>query len=210
MASRESTLLIGCAALAREIAELGRLNRWDHVAVEWLPADLHNRPDQIPDAVAEKIEQARDRFEQIVVAYGDCGTGGRLDAILEKYSVRRLEGDHCYAFFAGPENFVALHEAEPGTFYLTDFLVRNFDRLVIRGLGLDRHPELHSSYFGNYRRIIYLAQIRSDDLEAKARACANQLGLAFEYRFTGLAPLDRAIAAASQEASTLGEEIWTA
>ena len=197
LSSRKSILLIGCAALSREINEIGRLNHWDHVQTEWLPADLHNRPEKIPGAVRELIEQGLGRFDEIIVAYGDCGTGGMLDAVLEKYKIRRLPGDHCYAFFAGPDRFAELHDEEPGSFYLTDFLVRNFDRLVIRGLGLDRHPELHSDYFRNYRRVIYLAQTRSDELKAKAQDCARKLDLDFEYRFTGLTPFEGSLAVES-------------
>ena len=186
MEKRPSILLIGCAALAGEVAALSRLNRWDHVETEWLPADLHNRPDEIPPAVEAKLSEARGRYDEIFIAYADCGTGGALDTLLEKYSVGRLPGAHCYAFFAGLDRFEALHEEELGTFYLTDFLVRNFDRLVVRGLGLDRHPELHSAYFGNYRRVVYLAQQHSAELEARARACAERLDLEFELVFTGL------------------------
>lgn len=192
--SRKSILIIGCAALAREITEVGRLNGWDHVSTEWLPAELHNRPEKIPGAVAELIERGLGHFDQILVAYGDCGTGGRLDAVLEEHGIRRLVGDHCYAFFAGPDRFAELHDEEPGSFYLTDFLVRNFDRLVIRGLGLDRHPELRSDYFRHYRRVVYLAQTRSEELKTKARDCARQLDLDFEYRFTGLTPFEQSLA----------------
>lgn len=191
---QKSILLIGCAALSREITEVGRLNHWDHVKTEWLPADLHNRPEKIAPAVSELIEQGLTEFDEIIVAYGDCGTGGKLDAVLEEYGIRRLPGDHCYAFFAGPDRFAELHDEEPGSFYLTDFLVRNFDRLVIRGLGLDRYPELHSDYFRHYRRVVYLAQTRSSELEDKARDCARKLDLEFVYRFTGLAPFEGSLA----------------
>jgi hypothetical protein len=156
------------------------------VAIQCLPAELHNRPQEIPGAVREKLEQARGRFDEVFVAYADCGTAGRLDSVLAEYDVERLPGAHCYAFFAGIERFSALHDAEPGTFYLTDFLVRHFDRLVIRGLGIDRHPELLTDYFGNYRRVMYLVQTPTPELDAKARECARQLGLEFERCVTGL------------------------
>jgi hypothetical protein len=186
MEKRPSILLIGCAALAGEVAALARLNGWDHVDTDWLPATLHNRPGEIPAAVEARLREARGRYDQIFVAYADCGTGGALDATLAEYGVGRLPGAHCYAFFTGLERFEALHEAELGTFYLTDFLVRNFDRLVVRGLGLDRHPELRSAYFGNYRRVLYLAPLRSGDRAARAGACAEKLELEFESVFTGL------------------------
>jgi len=187
-------LLIACGALAREVEALRRLGGWDHVDVECLRAELHNTPDEIPDAVRAKLEAAADRYDEIFVAYADCGTGGRLDAVLAEYGVERLPGTHCYEFLAGAETFAAHHEAEPGTFYLTDFLVRHFDRLVVRGLGLDRHPELRSNYFRHYRRVVFLAQTRSPELEARARRCAERLELAFEFHFTGLTPLEQALA----------------
>jgi len=188
-----STLVIACGALARELRELQRLNGWRHVEVEYLPAELHNTPSEIAPAVRARIEAARGRHSSIFVAYADCGTGGRLDALLAGLGVERLPGAHCYEFYAGGEAFRELHEAEPGTFYLTDFLVRNFEPLVIRGLGLDRHPELHPAYFGNYRRLVYLAQSKSPELEKKARACAARLGLEYDYRFTGLEHLERGL-----------------
>lgn len=192
-------MLVGCAALAGEVSALARLNQWDHVEFKWLPADLHNRPERISGAVAEILEESKGEYREILVAYGDCGTAGELDKLMARYGARRLAGDHCYGFFAGPERFAAFHEEEPGTFYLTDFLVRNFDRLVIRGLGLDHHPELHDSYFGHYTRVVYLAQTRSPDLEAKAEACARKLDLAFEVHFTGLVPFERALGLKSSD-----------
>ena len=207
-----SLLLIACGALLRELKTLVRLNGWDHVTLRCLPAELHNRPEQIPGAVRALIEESGEDFDEILVGYGDCGTGGRLDALLAEVGARRLPGAHCYAFFAGEERFEALHEEEPGSFYLTDFLVRHFDRLVFRGLGLDRHPELLPTYFGNYRRVVYLAQTRSPALDAQARACARLLGLDFELRATGLAPFKTALAiGAGRAASTEGRELpWSA
>ena len=153
--SRASVLVIACGALAREIAALRAANDWPHLDVRCLPAELHNRPERIPGAVRDAIRANRDRYASIFVAYGDCGTGGLLDAVLREESVERIPGAHCYEFFAGADAFEALADDEPGTFYLTDFLLRHFDRLVIRGLGLDRHPELAPQYFGNYRRLVY-------------------------------------------------------
>ena len=143
-----------------------------------LPASLHNRPERIPGAVAARIRRARaDGYDRIFVAYADCGTGGLLDRVLEGEGVARLEGAHCYEVYAGRAAFAALADEEPGTFYLTDFLVRNFDRLVVRGLGLDRHPELLPMYFGNYRRLVYLAQADDAALTSRAEAAAATLGL---------------------------------
>ncbi len=187
-------LVIGCGALARELVELTRRAGLPAVDLACLPGALHNRPERIPGAVAARIRRARaDGYDRIFVAYADCGTGGLLDRVLEDEGVARLEGAHCYEIYAGRAAFAALSDAEPGTFYLTDFLVRNFDRLVVRGLGLDRHPELLSMYFGNYRRVVYLAQTDDVDLATRAEAAAARLGLAFERRLTGLGELAPAI-----------------
>ena len=183
------TLLIACGALAREVIELIRLNGWRHMTVSCLPAAWHNTPAKIPEGVRNKIRDARDRYDTIKVLYGDCGSGGLLDAVLEEEGVERIPGPHCYAFYAGLEAFDSLAEDEPGTFYLTDYLVRHFDRLVIEGLGLDRHPELRDDYFGNYTAVLYLAQTEDPALEAQARAAAERLGLAYRYRFTGMGGL---------------------
>jgi hypothetical protein len=168
-------------------------NGWRQVQVQCLPAELHNRPEKIPDAVRAKIRAARGRFGRILVAYADCGTGGLLDRVLEAESVERLPGAHCYEFYAGSPAFGALADAEPGSFYLTDFLVRHFDRLVIRELGIERHPQLAPQYFGNYRRLVYLAQREDAQLREQARQAAARLGLAFEYRFTGYGDLERTV-----------------
>ena len=185
----EGLLVIACGALAREIVALKRLNGWSALTVECLPPELHNRPEQIPAAVAGAIRAARARYAHIFVAYADCGTGGLLDALLKQEGVERLPGAHCYEFYAGSAAFAALSDAQPGTFYLTDFLVRHFDRLVIEGLGLDRHPELRDEYFRNYQRLVYLAQSRDAELGAAARSAAARLGLAFEERYTGYGEL---------------------
>jgi hypothetical protein len=175
-------LVIACGALAREVLAL----KLDHIDVACLPAQLHNHPQRIPGAMRAKIHANREAYDEILCLYGDCGTGGELDRVLAEEGVSRIEGAHCYAFYAGDEAFSRLMEDEPGTYFLTDFLVRHFDALVIRGLGLDRHPELRDDYFGNYRRVVHLAQFEDADLETKARAAAERLGLAYERRFTGL------------------------
>jgi hypothetical protein len=190
------TLLIACGALARETLAAIEANGLRHVEVTCISALLHNRPERIPDAVRAKIREHRAEYERIMVLYADCGTGGELDRVLVEEGVERIGGPHCYAFYAGQTVFDALADAEPGTFYLTDFLTRQFDTLVIEGLGLDRHPELLSLYFGNYRRLIYLAQTDDPELQAAARAAAERLGLAYEYRFTGLGELAEFVRAA--------------
>jgi len=187
-------LVIGCGALAHELVALTRRAGFPQVDLTCLPATLHNRPERIPEAVRSRIRRARAAGrEQLFVAYADCGTGGLLDRVLEEEGVARLEGAHCYEVYAGRAAFAALAEDEPGTFYLTDFLARNFDRLVIRGLGLDRHPELLPQYFGNYTRLVYLAQTDVAALTASARRGARRLGLRFERRFVGYGDLGPAL-----------------
>jgi len=190
---KPTVLLLACGALSHELVQLQSLNQWRHVRIRCLPAGLHNTPDKIPAAVREAIERHRGSYRHIFVAYADCGTGGGLDRVLEEYGIERLPGAHCYEFFSGAERFSRLAEEEPGTFYLTDFLTRHFDRLVKRGLGLDRHPELRDSYFGNYRRLVYLAQTRRPELESQARSHAAYLGLDYAGVHTGLAPLALAL-----------------
>jgi Protein of unknown function (DUF1638) len=190
---QKTVLLIACAALAKEIVALQRRNGWSHIKLQCLPAELHNRPEKIPAAVRATIEQHREQFEHIFVAYADCGTGGQLDKVLAEFGIARLPGAHCYEFFAGESEFASLGEAEPGTFYLTDFLTRHFDRLVKQGLGLDVQPQLASAYFGNYRRVVYLSQTRSTQLAALARAHAQYLGLDYVHRHTGLGKVEHQI-----------------
>jgi len=189
----DRVLVIACGALAREIAALRAASDWPHLDVRCLPAELHNRPERIPGAVRDAIHANRQGYETIFVAYGDCGTGGALDAVLAAENIERIPGAHCYEFFAGGETFAALADEEPGTFYLTDFLLRNFDRIVIGGLGLDRHPELATQYFGNYQRLVYLAQVDAPERIDAARKAAERLGLAFEYRVTGYGDLERSL-----------------
>jgi len=185
-----TTLIIACGALAREILAVIEQAGWSNLSITCLPAIWHNYPDRIPEGVRQKIRENRDRYDRLLVLYGDCGSGGELDRVLEEEGgVERIPGPHCYEFYAGPANFAALQEAELGTFYLTDYLVRQFDKLIIEGLGLDKHPELRDAYFGNYRKLVYLAQIENPALDAKAEAAAAKLGLAYERRFTGYGDL---------------------
>lgn len=190
-------LVIGCGALARELVAVIDQAGLDNVDLTCLPATLHNRPGGIPALVRAKIRAARPRYRHIFVAYADCGTGGLLDTMLAEEGVERLPGAHCYQFYAGSRAFEALTDEDPATFFLTDFLARNFDRLVIRGLGLDRHPELLSTYFGNYHRLVYLAQSDDPGLVAAGRRAARRLGLTFEHRQTGFGELGSSIVAAA-------------
>lgn len=191
------TLLITCGALAREVVELIRLNAWTHMTVTCLPAIWHNTPDKIPEAVRQKILAAKRDYDRVLVLYGDCGSGGLLDRVLEQEGVERIDGPHCYAFYTGVQDFAEFADADPTCFYLTDYLVRHFDRLIIQGLGIDRHPELLASYFGNYTTVVYLAQSEDEGLQRQAETAATKLGLAYRYRFTGYGDLGRFMQAAS-------------
>src|SRR3954471_13865974 len=195
-------VIVGCGALARELLALTA--GIPGVRVEAIDAKLHMRPQKIAEAFAAKVEVVRERFGRdvrIFAGYADCGTGGALDAYLERESIERIEGAHCFEFYAGAAAYEALQEEEVGTFYLTDFLARQFDSIIVAGLGLDRHPELRDAYFGNYRRLIYLAQTDDDELTSRARAAADRLGLAFERRPTGYGELAAPIAHAVQGAA---------
>ena len=205
-------LVIACGALAREVLAL----KLEPIDLACLPASLHNRPERIPEAMRTKIRANCTRYDEILCLYGDCGTGGTLDRVLEEEGVRRIEGAHCYAFYAGEAAFAALQDEEPGTFYLTDFLARHFDTLVVKGLGLDRFPELRDDYFRAYARVVHLAQFDDPETTAKAKAAAERLGLAYERRFTGLQGLAAFLGQAGKEAPARkepakeGNEPWPA
>ena len=190
VASGGRTLIVACGALARELLQVVEANGLSHIDVECLPASFHNTPDVIPDAVATRVRAATNRYQRIFVGYGDCGTGGRLDAVCKELGVDRLPGDHCYEFLSGSEAFADLHAEELGTFFLTDYLVKHFDRLVVKAFWLDTHPEMLDAVFGNYRRLAYLSQVDDPDLLDRARAAADRLGLSFEHRPTGLSNLE--------------------
>ena len=183
------TLVITCGALVHELQAVARANGWGHLHVTAIPAILHNRPERITAAVRTKIRKARERFERILVLYGDCGTGGDLDRMLAEEGVERIEGPHCYAFFTGLDAFAAAEEEEIATFWLTDFLARNFERLVLQGLSADRHPDLLAQYFRNYRRIVHLVQIPDPKAAEAAARAAERLGLPLVTVTTGLGPL---------------------
>lgn len=189
----QRTLVIACGALAREINQLKKTNGWDHLELTCIDAALHFHPEKIPAQLRARIRQNRDRYDDIYIAYAECGTRGEVDKIIEEEGIERLPGAHCYQFFAGQESFAQMADDEPGTFYLTDFLVRHFERLVVRSLGLDRHPELRDAYFGNYKRLVYLAQTTDDALQQAAQEAAVFLGLDYEHVHTGYGELEQSL-----------------
>ena len=182
-------LLIACGALAREILDLKAANGWTHMDLTCLPAKLHLYPDQITQAVRDTVAQHRDAYEAIHVVYADCGTGGLLQAACDEMGVEMIAGPHCYSFFEGNDRFAERADADMTAFFLTDFLVRQFDAFVWKPMGLDRHPELRDMIFGNYTKLVYQAQTDDPALTQKARSCADRLGLAFEHRQTGYGDL---------------------
>ena len=191
---RDPVLVIACGALGRELHAIRRANGWDHLKIRCLDPELHLRPAQIPPRLRTEIDRARGQYRRIFIGYADCGTYGEIDRVLDDYpGVERLPGLHCYEFYAGAERFERLADDEPGTFYLTDFLVRFFDRLVVETLQLDEHPELSDDFFGNYRRLTYLSQTRDSKLLAGARAAAARLGLEFTHVHTGYGALEPAV-----------------
>ena len=192
-------LLIACGALAREIVSLIEHNRWTAFDVACLPAKWHNTPQLITPAVRDRIREARGRYRKIFVAYGDCGSGGLLDRMLAEEGIERIDGPHCYAFYSGNDNFSRTAEDDVTAFYLTDYLARHFDKLIWDGLGLKDHPELLADYFGNYTKLIYLAQTRDEELAKRAMAAAKKLGLQYEYRYTGYGELETALKERSGE-----------
>jgi Protein of unknown function (DUF1638) len=181
--------IVACGALAREIGAFTRQPAMRHVQTRFLPAKLHNTPSAIPAAVDAALSELAPDCARLFVAYADCGTAGGLDRVLEIHGAIRLPGAHCYAVFAGLDAFDALQDAEPGTFYLTDYLARQFETLVFRPLGLDRHPELRDAYFGNYTRLVHLVQAPDAALDAKALDAARRLGLRYERIETGYGAL---------------------
>jgi hypothetical protein len=189
----DRVLVLACGALARELLDIVALNRLDHVVVECLPVWYHNQPSRIPDAVRARVREARPHYDRILIGYADCGTGGRLDQVCEEERLERLPGAHCYEFFAGRSAFAEMHDDDPATFYLTDYLVKHFDRVVVSGLGIDRHPQLLDAYFGNYRRLVYLAQIDDPELVVRAQRAADRLGLEFELRRTEYGELESTV-----------------
>lgn len=187
-------LLLACGALAREVLDLIKLNGWHHMDLTCLPAKLHLYPEKITQAVENAVVKNRQNYDDIFVLYADCGTGGLLQAKCKTLGVQMLAGPHCYSFFEGVEVFAA-HDDEITAFYLTDFLVRQFDAFIWKPMGLDRHPELLEMYFGNYTKLVYQAQTEDKALKVLAEKHAQRMGLAFEYRFTGYGDLQAELAA---------------
>ncbi len=204
MAVQKQTLLIACGALGQEITQLINASGRTCFDVQCLPAIWHNHPERITPAMKEKITEAKASgdYENILALYGDCGTGGMLDKMLAEEGVDRIPGAHCYEFFSGPTQFKKMTEEEIGTFYLTDYLARFFDRLIIKGLGIDKHSELQDMYFGNYKRLVYLAQIDDPKIDALAEAAATRLGLIYERRKTGYGGLGTFLESHSSEGTT--------
>jgi hypothetical protein len=217
------TLVIACGALAHELKAITEMNHLGNITVECLPAALHNRPKEIPDAVRARVQRARGggddladhddlasadlvdgevrvtlagasvdgaHFDRIFIGYADCGTGGQLAQVCAEEGVEMLSGAHCYQFFATAPRFAEIQDHEIGSFYLTDFLVKHFDRLVWQGLGIEQHPELLPMYFGNYTRLVYLAQTDDPGLVERAEAAAARLGLSLIVEHTGYGELE--------------------
>ena len=184
--TRNRTLLIACGALAHELVSLKKLNQWQTLDIQCLPAEFHNTPQKIVPAIRELLEKKLKDYEHCMLAYADCGTGGEIDRLVEEFAIERLPGAHCYEFYAGQDKFEALVDAEIGTFYLTDFLVLHFERIIMRDLGLNKHPELLEVYFGQYKKLVFLDQAGNLELQALAKLAAEQLGLEYQYCFTGL------------------------
>lgn len=191
VSDKARVLVIACGALAREILDIIRLNGWEHIGLTCLPAKLHNHPEQIPGRLREKIREARasGQYAKILVGYADCGTGGLIDKLIDEEGVERIGGPHCYSFFAGEARFDEIAEQELGTFYLTDYLVRAFDTLIMEGMGLNKYPEMRDLMFGHYKRLVYLAQVDDPELDRQAEAAAEKLGLAYEKIKTGYGEL---------------------
>ena len=181
--------LVACGALARELLSITSQFPEGAVEITCLPAAWHNHPERIVPGLRRKVASLRRKGRRVAVVYGDCGTGGEIDAFLEAEKLDRIPGPHCYEMFLGAAAFDAEMERELGTFFLTDYMVRHFERIVMQGMGLRKHPQLREMYFGNYRRAIYIAQTEDVALQAKARDAAAELGLAYEYRFTGFGGL---------------------
>ena len=184
-------LLIACGALAREILAVMKTNAWDHIDIQCLPAIYHNHPEKIVPAIKKTVNGNIDKYSNIFVVYADCGTGGQLKKLCDEMGLKMINGPHCYSFFEGNEAFQ--NRDELTSFYLTDFLVRQFDSFFWRPMGLDKHPELRDVYFSNYTTLVYQAQVKDKKLQSIARDCARRMGLSYEYRFTGYGDLETAL-----------------
>lgn len=185
--SRDGTLVVACGAIAREILAINEILSWDNISIKCLPAIYHNQPEKITPAVIDVVKNNKQKYQKIYVAYADCGTGGMLEKACKDLGVEMIQGPHCYSFFEGNISFAK--RLNPTAFFLTDFLARQFDAFVWSPLGLDKHPELIDTYFGNYTKLVYLAQTNDEVLKKKAAECARKLKLEFEYKLTGYGDL---------------------
>jgi hypothetical protein len=185
--SRDGTLVVACGAIAREILAINEILSWDNISIKCLPAIYHNQPEKITPAVIDVVKNNKQKYQKIYVAYADCGTGGMLEKACKDLDVEMIQGPHCYSFFEGNISFAK--RLNPTAFFLTDFLARQFDAFVWSPLGLDKHPELIDAYFGNYTKLVYLAQTNDEVLKKKAAECARKLNLEFEYKLTGYGDL---------------------
>ena len=198
-APQAKLLVIACGALAHEIIGLQKYSGWNQIEVQCLDAELHNRPQLIPQKLRAALDKSRGQYQHTFIGYADCGTGGEIDRIIEQESqvsdkkIERLPGDHCYSFYAGEQRFNALADQELGTFYLTDFLVEHFDRLIVKGLKLDKYPQLREQYFAHYKLVVYLSQRVDTALVLRASAAAEFLGLAFRHEHSGYGGLETAL-----------------
>ena len=191
----DKILILACGALAKEISALIRLNGWSHLKTRYLPAILHNTPEKITEQLRMNLQIAQTKFSKIFIGYADCGTGGEIDSMLDEFRVQRLPGVHCYEFYSGKQTFAEIMDEEPGSFFLTDFLVEAFEKLVWQGMKIDRHPELLQVYFKHYKKLVYLAQSENQELQTQSYEIAGRLGLVYEKRFTGYGELEHSLAA---------------
>ncbi|MGC6516639.1 MAG: DUF1638 domain-containing protein [Candidatus Puniceispirillaceae bacterium] len=201
MARHTGLTIIGCGALAKELLNLIAQFPDGQVELTCLPASWHNTPEKIVPALRRKIQKLKQDDRTVLVAYGDCGTGGDIDALLATEQVERIAGPHCYEMYMGQSHFDKEMEAELGTFFVTDYMVRHFERIVMKGMGLRAHPQLRDMYFQHYTRFLYLAQIEDEALRKKAEKCAKELDLRFEYQFTGYGEFQHFVAKAANRAS---------
>ena len=191
----DKILILACGALSKEISALIRLNGWSHLKTRYLPAIFHNTPEKITEQLRMNLQIAQTKFSKIFIGYADCGTGGEIDSMLDEFRVQRLPGVHCYEFYSGKQTFAEIMDEEPGSFFLTDFLVEAFEKLVWQGMKIDRHPELLQVYFKHYKKLVYLGQTENSELQTQADEIANRLGLKYEYRYTGYGELAPALSA---------------
>ena len=189
----DKILILACGALSKEVSALIRLNGWTHLKNRYLPAILHNTPEIIAEQLRFNLQNAQAKFSRIFIGYADCGTGGEIDSLLDEFGVQRLPGAHCYEFYSGNQSFAGMMDEEPGSFFLTDFLVEAFEKLVWQGMKIDRHPELLQVYFKHYKKLVYLGQTENSELQTQADEIASRLGLKYEYLYTGYGELTPAL-----------------